>query len=270
MTSVRILRLTTYFIVALLLLPIAAIIVTSFTTANYVSFPPEGFTLSWYKEALSKQQYLSSFYLSAILAIVTAVISTLAGTLVGIGIVRYRFVGREAINAFFISPLIVPTVVIGIALLQVYNRIGGGSTIAGLLAGHVIITTPYVIRLVSASLTGIDRNLELAARNLGAAPIRAFWRVTAPLIAPGIIAGAIFAFITSFDNVTISVFLSSPRAVTLPVRIYAQMDQPVSPWLIAICALVIMFSAFLILVTERMVGVGRFFLAKEERPVNSL
>jgi putative spermidine/putrescine transport system permease protein len=256
------LRAITYVVIVLLLLPVVVIIVTSFTTANYVSFPPTGFTLRWYGEALAKKDYLNSFYLSAGIAIIAALVSALVGTLVAIGLVRYRFAGREAINAFFLSPLIVPTVVIGIALLQFYNRVGFGSTFLGLVAGHVIITTPYVIRLVSASLTGITPNLERAARNLGAAPIRAFLRVTAPRIAPGIIAGAMFAFITSFDNVTVSVFLSSPRAVTLPVRIYAQTDQPVFPWLIAICSLIILFSACLIMITERLVGVQRIFLAK--------
>jgi putative spermidine/putrescine transport system permease protein len=259
------LRTVTYVTIGLLVLPMVAIIATSFTTAGYVAFPPEGFTLKWYGEALKKSDYLTSFYLSVLVAGITAVVATLFGTLVGVGLARYRFRGREAMNALFMSPLILPTVVIGIALLQYYNRLRMGSTVVGLILGQVIITTPYSIRLVIASLTGLDRSIELAARNLGASPVRAFRRVTIPLIAPGMVAGGIFAFITSFDNVTVSVFLMSPRLVTLPVRIYNQWDQPIYPWLVAICSLVIAFTAVLIVLIERVVSVRSLFLGREAR-----
>ena len=262
---VVLLRVFSYATIAILLLPLAVIIATSFTTAGYVSFPPQGFTLKWYVQALKKQEYITSFYLSVTVACVTAAAATVLGTLVGVAIVRYRFRGRDAVNAFFMSPLILPTIVIGIALLQFYNRLHMGSTLAGLVLGHVMITTPYSIRLVSSSLTGLDKSIELAARNLGASPLRAFRRVTVPLIAPGMVAGAIFAFITSFDNVTVSVFLMSPRIVTLPVRIYNQWDQPIYPWLIAICSLVIIFTGVLIIVIERAVSVRSLFLGREAR-----
>ncbi len=253
------LRAVTYAMVALLLLPLAVIVATSFTTLGYVSFPPEGFTLRWYAEALRRQEFLDSFVLSLGVASVTAGLATLLGTPVAVATVRYRFPGRDLVTAFFMSPLVLPTVVIGIALLQFYNRIGLGATAASLVIGHVIITTPYAIRLVAASLTGLDPSIERAARNLGAAPLRAFLAVTLPLIAPGIAAGAIFAFVTSFDNVTISVFLATPRMVTLPVRIYNLWDQPISPWLVAICSLVIVWTVLLIAVVERVVSVRGLF-----------
>jgi len=254
-----VLRAFTYGMMGILLLPLAVIVITSFTTTAYVAFPPPGFTLKWYAEALRKREFLDSFSLSLIVAAVTALIATGLGTLVAVGIVRHRFPGRELVNAFFMSPLILPTIVIGIALLQVYNRMGLGSTAAGLILGHVIITTPYAIRLVAASLTGLDRSIELAARNLGAAPVRAFLKVTLPLILPGITAGAIFAFITSFDNVTISIFLATPRMVTLPVRIYNYWDQVIFPWLFAICTLIILWTCLLIAVTERVIGLRGLF-----------
>jgi putative spermidine/putrescine transport system permease protein len=124
-----------------------------------------------------------------------------------------------------------------------------------LVLGHVVVTTPYVIRLVTASLTGVELTYERAARNLGAHPIRAFWEVTFPLIMPGVAGGAAFAFITSFDNVTISVFLATPSRITLPVRIFNLWDQPIEPWLIAICAMVIVFTMILIGLIERTIGV---------------
>lgn len=245
--------------VGLLLLPLVVIVMTSFTTLGYVSFPPQGFTLKWYAEALRKTEFLDSFYLSLGVAAVTAGVATLLGTPVAVGVVRYRFPGRDLVNAFFMSPLVLPTVVIGIALLQFYNRIGLGATSLSLVLGHVIITTPYAIRLVAASLTGLDPAIERAARNLGAAPLLAFVKVTLPLIAPGIAAGAIFAFVTSFDNVTISVFLATPRMVTLPVRIYNLWDQPIYPWLVAICSLVIVWTVLLIAIIERVVSVRGLF-----------
>jgi putative spermidine/putrescine transport system permease protein len=240
-------------------LPLAVIVMTSFTTLGYVSFPPQGFTLKWYGEALRKTEFLDSFYLSLGVAALTAGLATLLGTPVAVGVVRYRFPGRELVNAFFMSPLVLPTVVIGIALLQFYNRVGFGATPASLVLGHVIITTPYAIRLVAASLTGLDPAIERAARNLGAAPLVAFARVTLPLIAPGMAAGAIFAFVTSFDNVTISVFLATPRMVTLPVRIYNLWDQPIYPWLVAICSMVIVWTVLLIALIERVVSVRGLF-----------
>jgi putative spermidine/putrescine transport system permease protein len=247
------LRAVTYAIVGLLLLPLAVIVATSFTTLGYVSFPPEGFTLRWYGEAVRKREFLDSFLLSLGVAAVTAAMATLLGTPVAVALARHRFPGRALLNAFFMSPLILPTVVIGIALLQFYNRIGLGASRASLVLGHVIITTPYAIRLVVASLTGLDASVERAARNLGAPPLRAFLAVTLPLITPGITAGALFAFITSFDN------LATPRMVTLPVRIYNLWDQPIYPWLVAICALVIVWTVLLIAVVERAVSVRGLF-----------
>ena len=253
------LRLFSYAMVGVLLLPMVVLVLTSFTTASYVSFPPQGYTLKWYAEALNRREFLDSLELSLLVAAVTAVIAITLGTMVALGIVRFRFAGRELINAFFMSPLVLPTVVIGIALLQFYNRVGIASGLASLIVGHVIVTMPYAIRLVASSLTGLDRNIELAARNLGAAPIRAFVTVTLPLIVPGMTAGLVFAFITSFDNVTISIFLATPRMTTLPVRIYNFWDQPIVPWLLAICSLVILWTVIVIWLIERTVSLQGIF-----------
>ena len=253
------LRLFSYLMVGFLLLPMVILVFASFTSASYVSFPPLGFTLKWYGEALRRREFLDSLKLSLIVAIGTSAIAMVLGTMVAVGIVRYRFAGRELINAFFMSPLIIPTVVIGIALLQFYNQVGLATGVTTLIIGHVIVTMPYAIRLVASSLTGLDRNIELAARTLGAAPIRAFLKVTLPLIVPGVVAGSVFAFITSFDNVTISIFLATPRMVTLPVRIYNFWDQPIVPWLLAICSLIIAWTVVVIWVIERTISVQGIF-----------
>ena len=253
------LRLFSYLMVGFLLFPMVILVLASFTSASYVSFPPQGFTLKWYGEALRRREFLDSLKLSLIVAIGTSAIAMVLGTMVAVGIVRYRFAGRELINAFFMSPLIIPTVVIGIALLQFYNQVGLATGVTTLIIGHVIVTMPYAIRLVASSLTGLDQNIELAARTLGAAPIRAFLKVTLPLIVPGVVAGSVFAFITSFDNVTISIFLATPRMVTLPVRIYNFWDQPIVPWLLAICSLIIAWTVVVIWVIERTISVQGIF-----------
>jgi putative spermidine/putrescine transport system permease protein len=224
-----------------------------------VSFPPQGFTWHWYGVALAKQEFVDSFIYSLVIAVITGAIATVLGGLVAVTLVRFRFRGREALDAFFMSPLVLPTIVIGIGVLQFFSQLGFKATSTVLIAGHVVITTPYAIRLIGASLSGVDPALERAARNLGAAPLRAFTAVTLPLIRPGVVAGAIFAFITSFDNVTISIFLATPRQITLPVRIFNLWDQPLEPWLIAISAMVILFTVALIALIERTIGLSGLY-----------
>jgi putative spermidine/putrescine transport system permease protein len=253
------LRVFSYLVVGVLLAPLLVILATSFTTLAYVAFPPVGFTLNWYVEALNRWEFVQSFYLSVEIALPTAVITTALGLPAAVGIVRYRFPGRDLANAFLLSPLILPTIVIGIAILQFYNRLSVGSTFAGLILGHVVITLPYAVRLIASGITGLDPNVEWAAQSLGAAPIGAFMRVTVPVVFPAILAGAIFAFITSFDDVTMSLFLATPQMVTLPVRIFAFWDQPIVPWLIAICSIVIVWTIIPIVIIERAVSIRGLF-----------
>lgn len=251
------LRIFTYAMIAILLMPMGLVVATSFTPQSYIAFPPEGFTLKWYAEAWNKREYFESFWLSLSVASVTATLATLIGLPVAVALRQLRGWRRGVVDGLFMSPLILPTIIIGIAMLQYFNRLGIGTTYWGLVLGHVVITTPYVIRLVGASLAAIDPRIELAARNLGAPPLTAFIRTTGQLALPGLVAGALFAFITSFDNVTISVFLTTPKLVTLPVRIYNLLDQPIYPWLVAICSMVIGITTALIIVIERTLGLVR-------------
>jgi putative spermidine/putrescine transport system permease protein len=251
------LRIFTYGMIVILLMPMGLVVATSFTEASYVSFPPQGFTLKWYAEAWTKREYFDSFGLSLSVAGVTAALATAIGLPVAVTIRRAQGLLRGVLDGLFMSPLILPTIITGIAMLQYFNRLGFGTTYWGLVLGHVVITTPYVVRLVGASLSAIDPRIELAARNLGAPPLTAFLRTTGRIALPGLAAGAAFAFITSFDNVTISVFLTTPRLVTLPVRIYNLLDQPIYPWLVAICSMIIAITTVLIIVIERTLGLVR-------------
>lgn len=254
----------TALVYAFVMAPIVVVVLASFTAAEYTSFPPHGLSIRWYLEIADNPEFIESFRVSAVVAVVTGVLATVLGTLAALVLVRNRFPGRDALNAFFLSPLMLPAVILGIALLQFYTRVGITRTPFALVCGHLVITVPYVIRLVAASLAGFDRSLELAAMNLGATPWQAFRRVTLPLIRPGIVAGATFATIVSFDDVSVSLFLAGPHSTTLPVRIFSYIEQTFDPLATAVCSVLILVAAVGVVVIERSIGLGKMFGAAEQ------
>ena len=248
-----------------LLAPIVVVVVASFTAAEFVSFPPKGFSIRWYLEIGRHSDFLQSALLSLGLAALTAIGSCVIAIPAAIALVRYRFPGRSFLSALFLSPLMLPSVVIGIALLQFASRFGLLGNPVLLWLAHLVIAAPYCLRLTMASLTGFDRNLERAARNLGATRWQAFRRVMLPLIAPGVTAGAAFAFIVSFDDLVVSLFLSSPTLTTLPVRIYNYIDQSSSPMITAVGALLVLVAVAIVVLIDRLVGIERVFRASHAR-----
>ncbi|MBI2846435.1 MAG: ABC transporter permease [Chloroflexi bacterium] len=243
----------------IILAPIVAVLLASISPSEAPVFPPNGFTLKWYLYAIGNSLYMGAFGISLVLGILTALSATALGTLSALALVRYRFVGRDVLQAFFLSPLILPLVLIGVALLQFYSLVGIRASIFTLLVGHIIITAPYVVRLVSVGLAGFDRNLELAARNLGASAWETFRRITLPIIMTGVVAGAAFAFIVSFGDVTLTVFITSPKVVTLPVRIFAYLEIRYDTFIFALGSMMIVFAAIAMVIIERAVGLGRVF-----------
>jgi putative spermidine/putrescine transport system permease protein len=248
---------------AFVLAPIAVVVVASLTAAEYTSFPPHGLSLRWYRAIPQHPEFLESFRISLVVALVTGALATGLGTLAALVLVRHRFPGRDLLNAVFLSPLMLPAVILGIALLQFYTLAGITRTPFAIVCGHLVITVPYVIRLVSAGLAGFDRSLELAAMNLGATPWQAFRRITLPLVRPGIIAGATFATIVSFDDVSVALFLAGPHSVTLPVRIFSYIEQTFDPLVTAVCSILIVLALAAVVVIERSIGLGRLFGTSE-------
>ena len=240
-----------------LLLPILIVVLASFSTTTYLTFPPKGLTLDWYAKALSQDQYVDGFRYSLVLALVTVAISAVIGVMASLALMRYRFPGKELVNSFIMSPLIFPLVIIGIALLQFFSTLHMAGSFFGLVVGHVIITFPYMIRTVSASLYRFDETLEEAARTLGASRMKTFFHITLPLIRPGIVAGAMFVFIVSFDNVPVSIFLQGVKSSTLPVVIFSYIEYGFDPTIAAISTILICLTALVIFVTERWVGVSK-------------
>ncbi len=223
-----------------LVAPVIVVVATAFTTTAYPVFPPQGFTLQWFERFLGMPEFTEAIRRSAVLALSSTMVATVLGTFSALSLARYRFRGREAMSAFMLSPILFPTIVFGLALLVFYSRIGLSGSFTGLVIAHSILTTPFVIRLVMASLSEFDPAVEEASRNLGAGWWRTFLQVTLPLIRPGVLAGAVFAFIISFDELVVTLFLAGPDMTTLPVRIYTYVEFSSDPTISAISTMLIM------------------------------
>jgi len=222
--------LTVFFLMA----PTIVVVPMSFTASNALTFPPEGFSTRWYEKMLTDPQWSTGFVNSAQVAVLTAMLATTLGTLAALGTVRGRFPGRGAINALILSPLIVPVIIIAIGMFSVFVSWRVAGSVVGLVLAHTSLAVPFVVVNVATSLRTMDRNLELAAQGLGAGPVRTFRRITLPLILPGVLAGGLFAFITSWDEVVVSIFLTSARFRTLPVEMWEQVRQVVDPTVAAV------------------------------------
>lgn len=239
--------------------PVVIVLLESFTAADYVFFPPEKLSLRWYVEIGRRPEFLEAVKVSVLVATGASLFATTLGTLTSLALVRYRFPGRALLQGLFMSPLSLPAMVLGIALLQFYAANGVSRDGLTLMLAHLVLTVPFSIRLVSVGLTGMDRSVELAAQSLGASPMWTFWLVTLPLIRPGVIASLVFTFIISFDEVALSLFLSGPNVMTLPVRIFVYIEQNYDPFITSISSILVLSAVVVTIVLERTVGVGRMF-----------
>jgi putative spermidine/putrescine transport system permease protein len=239
----------------LLLAPLVVIVAVSFGPSPNYDFPPTGFSLRWYEAFFSSREFVRSFFqVSLVLGLLSAMISTLLGTLAAIGLVRLRFKGREALEAFFLSPLFIPEILFGAALYLIYARLGVRPSMTTLLLGHVVICSPFVIRTVTAGLVGLDSRLEEAAMSLGAGKVQAFLKVALPLIQSSMLSGFIFAFIISFSDINLALFLSCPNSTTLPVHIFNILIFEGDPTVAAASTLQIVIVGALIWAVQRVFG----------------
>lgn len=237
-----------------LILPAAIVVATSFTPGDAMRFPPTGFSLRWYSAFWESSLFIDSLVLSLKLAALATVLSLLIGFTAAFAIERQKFAGRELVRAFILSPLLIPAVVLGLGLMQLQVWIGLSQTFVGLVIGHVVVTLPYVVRTLCASMVLFDQTLEQAAMSLRARPATVLRTITIPLLAPGIISAGVFAFVTSFGNVNLSVFLGAGGNVTLPVQVLAYVEQTVDPLVAAVSSVVIVFTLLAILIAVRISG----------------
>ena len=252
------LRCYSYAIAGFMLAPLVLIVWMSFTPVEFFVLPTDEFSLRWYRQIFVHPGFTNAFLLSLRLALLSALIATTLSFLAAYALVRFKFPGRRVLDAFFMSPLLIPAVVFGIALLQFLNRLGLYNTFASLVAAHVIVVIPFAVRAIDAALRDVPQELEWAAMNLGASRLRALWRVTLPLSIRGAFAGFIFAFIMSFDEVTVTIFMNGPAYQTLPIRIYNYLSDQVDPTVAAVSALLILMSLGLILILDRIGGLKMF------------
>jgi putative spermidine/putrescine transport system permease protein len=246
--------------------PILITAAVSFNETNRSVFPPRGFSLRWWERALSPE-WVDPLVFSIELASLTAVLSTLLALPLAFALHRYRFRGREAMVALTLGPLMLPTLVTGVGLLQLFQHAGLREYIGftALLVGHVVICLPFAVRTVTVSLQTLPPNVELAAASLGATRWQALLHVIFPLIKSGLVAGAVFAFIHSFTDVNLSLFLASPGEQPVTVKILGFLEFGFAPTLAAVSVITLLLPLLLVAVVQRASGLGDFLYAERDR-----
>jgi ABC-type spermidine/putrescine transport system permease subunit I len=228
--------------------PAFFVIPVSFSTSSFIDWPPRGFTLAWYEKVLSSPQWVGAATRSFIVGILAAALAMLLSIPAAFVLVRQRIAGRVAMTAFLLSPLIIPRILIAVALFYFYSRVGLVGTSVGLVLGHAVVAMPYVVITIMAVLKNYDMRLDQAAWSLGASKTQTLLQVTLPLIKPGLLAAFLFAFVTSFDELTIALFVSGGLQTTIPKQMWDNAVLQVSPALAAASTLVMLFVTGMILI----------------------
>ena len=242
-----------------MLAPLAVVALVAFTPDGYLSLPVHGPSLRWFRAILDNPDFLQSFWISIRLGLLSATLATAAMVPAALAIGRYRFIGREALLAFVMSPLMVPTVVLGVAFLRFLTLVGLQGTFTGLVVCHAVVIGPYVARMLLSAVAGLDHNVERAAVSLGASRFTTFRRATAPMLLPGIVGGWLLAFIASFDELTVTIFIASPSTTTLPVRLFSHIAETTDPLVASVSAVIMAVTTILLLALDRWYGVDRLF-----------
>jgi putative spermidine/putrescine transport system permease protein len=244
------------------LAPILVVCVVAFTPEGYLSLPTSGPSLRWFRTIGRYPEFINAFWTSIWLGAISSVIALTFSVPAALAIARYDFAGREALTALFMSPLMIPHVVLGIAFLRFFTQIGLGGTFTGLVLSHIVVVLPFALRLTLASATGMDRRIEQAAISLGASDWTVLQRVTLPLILPGLASGWALAFITSFDEVTMTVFIAAPGTETLPVRMFLYIQDNIDPLVTSVSASVIAATVVALIVLDRLYGLERLLVGR--------
>jgi putative spermidine/putrescine transport system permease protein len=244
-----------------LVAPIVIVVLAAFNSGEYLRFPPEGFSVRWFVNFAQSRSFVRAFSFSLRLASMVTVLATVIGTGAALYVVRYSRRFRDLLRILLITPLVFPAILTGIALLIFFYAVGIGTKGSlGLLIGHTLVSLPYVFLTVSTVLVGFDRSLEEAARNLGASPFTTFRRITLPVIKGGIVSGAVFAFIISFDQFAISLLLTGVGTTTLPIQLFDYLRFSFDPTAAAVSTVSIGLTIVAILITERFVGLESLYI----------
>ena len=239
------------------LAPLIVVVALSFSTAPLAIFPPVGFTMSWYLDVIANEEFQSAFVVSVTLALASTLASFALGMPAAYVLNRWPVPGARAVEALLLSPFILPVLIMGLALLQFMAMMKVRDAAVSLFVGHVLVTLPYLVRTVTASLKQVDRSLEEAALTLGAPPWKVFTKVTVPQIVPGIAAGCLFSFMVSFDEFPLSFWLSDAETIPLPIFLQNSMTKIFDPSIAAMASLMILTGILAVIGLEKLVGLRR-------------
>jgi putative spermidine/putrescine transport system permease protein len=242
---------------ALLLAPVVVVAAVSFSSGNFLAFPPPGVSLRWYQALFANGEIMAALATSAMLALLVACLALLIGLPAAYAIARLEFRGRRLLADLLAAPLLLPTLVLGLALLLALQPLRLVATWPGLVLAHCTLAVPFAVRIMTTAIGTVPAELEAAARTLGATPLRAALRVTLPLAAPGVLAAAALAFLVSFDETVISLFLVGPRLTTLPVELFRYAESRTDPLVAALSMLLIGSALAVVLLVERAAGLTR-------------
>ncbi len=237
-----------------LILPVLAIVPLSFSSSTFLVYPIPGWSLRWYQNLIASDEWRMAAKNSFIVAPSATVLATVLGTVAAIGLTKANFRGKALLMAILISPMIVPVVVVGVGMYLFFAPLGLANTYIGLIMAHASLGVPFVVTTVVATLQGFNYNLVRASLSLGANPVKTFFRITLPVIAPGVISGALFAFATSFDEVVVTLFLAGADQTTLPRQMFTGIRENISPTIAALATILIVFSTCLLLTLEWLRG----------------
>ena len=237
-----------------LLAPLVVVIAASLSAGGYLVFPPQGLSFRWYLEVLNDRRWQEALLTSLIIALMSTAFAVPLGTAGAIALTRFRFFGKSVAQLLFLSPLLFPTIVVAIGLLILASRWLGGSSIAVIVAGHVALSIPFVVRTVGAVLEGVDPATEEAARVMGAGFFQRYRLVVLPQCRAGILAGTLLAFLVSFDDAVLVLFLRTPLIDTVPLRIYSSLEFSPDPGVAAASTLLIVMAAIVVIASERLLA----------------
>lgn len=260
-TGERIWHYTFLLICALIFLflvgPLLVIIPLSFNAEPYftftpamLSFDPEGYSLRWYKDFFTSEEWMNAIQNSIIIAVASTFLATVLGTIAALGLSSRHMPYRDLIMAILISPMIVPLIISAAAMFFFFSRINLSQSYIGVILAHTALGIPFVVITVTATLSSFDHTLTRAAASLGASPVHSFFKVVLPLVTPGVVSGALFAFITSFDEVVVVLFIAGPQQTTIPIQMWSGIREEISPTILAVATLLVVLSITLLITLE--------------------
>jgi putative spermidine/putrescine transport system permease protein len=241
-------------VLVFLLLPILVIVPLSFSDSSFLVYPIPAWSLKWYDNLFGSAEWARAAKNSFIIAPAATLIATSLGTLAAVGLARTTFPFKGLLMSLLIAPMVVPIVVVGVSTYLFFAPLGLADSYIALIIVHAALGAPFVLTTVLATLQGFNQNLVRASLSLGESPLRTFFRITLPVIAPGVVSGALFAFATSFDEVVVVLFLAGPRQLTLPRQMFNGIRENISPTIAAVATLLIIFTTGLLLALEWLRG----------------